>query len=240
MGYFTGIYFGSVASNFNANVSNNIIYYNNTKDIIYDTGAISITANLGYNCYANFSNNGLMPTINEIQYISDEPSFVNLNSNDFHLAKNSPCIDAGKDLSFYNDLKDIGINMPVIQYNARDIGAYEYIAGVEIPPTRKDREPFIRLTSNYFKSGETTTAYIVDMDKLAPEDSETIFIRAKIFDLRGKIVKRLYNGTAPVGSYFGLNWDGKDDNGNYVGAGLYILKVDINGISATEKIFFIP
>jgi hypothetical protein len=45
--------------------------------------------------------------------ISADPKFVNESQNDYHLRQNSPCIDAGNPMIFYNDIdtsrNDMGV-----------------------------------------------------------------------------------------------------------------------------------
>jgi len=69
---------------------------------------------------------------------------------------------------------------------------------------------------------------------------DSVFLKVGIFDLRGKKIKKLYEGTIASSQIVQLNWDGRNENNQYGGAGLYILKVQINNITTTEKIFFVP
>ena len=45
-----------------------------------------------------------------------------------------------------------------------------------------------------------------------------------IYDLNGKLVRSLINKNHDRG-FFSINWDGKNNNGDHVSAGLYILKM---------------
>lgn len=61
--------------------------------------------------------------------------------------------------------------------------------------------------------------------------------RAKVavFDLQGRLVKRLHDGWMPAGPH-GIAWDGTDDRGATVGAGVYFSRVESNGLRAGQKL----
>lgn len=231
-----GLYIGPPSNNYDIYIKNNIIFYNNVYDICFDTGTMSITALLYNNCYnvmTNVMTNLGSATISNINNINNEPAFVDINNNDFHLLSHSPCIDNGIDIDYF---LLFGVDMPV--YNRRDIGAYEFFPVEEssIPPAREQSD-YIRLSSNSLTIGEETSIFIVNLNQVS---KDPVFLKIRIFDLRGRIIKDIYEGTTSPDTIIQLHWDGKDENNNYVGAGLYILKAQINNITTTEKIFFIP
>ncbi len=226
-----GLYVGSPNNNYTIYLINNILYYNQDYDLYFNTGAMSVDVYLYNNCYSTLTN-GLIDITNSGN-INTEPAFVGLDNNDFHLSASSPCIDAGMDIEYY---ALFGVDIPI--YNRRDIGAYEYTPPEEIalPPAREKSE-YIRLSSNSFTIGEETSIFIVNLDEI---NKDSVYLKVEIFDLRGKLIKNLYEGTTSPDSIMQLSWDGKDSNNNYTGAGLYILKVQINNVTTTEKIFFVP
>ena len=60
-------------------------------------------------------------------------------------------------------------------------------------------------------------------------------VQLTIYDLRGRLVRRLANGTRDVGSHI-VDWDGRDREGKSVPAGTYFgqLKVNIDGKPETQ------
>jgi hypothetical protein len=59
--------------------------------------------------------------------------------------------------------------------------------------------------------------------------------RVEVFDARGRLVKRLRNGWMPAGQH-GVTWDGTNQQGGRVGAGVYFSRVLSGGRAATQRI----
>jgi len=59
-----------------------------------------------------------------------------------------------------------------------------------------------------------------------------------IYNLRGQIVRRLFDGTVNKGTYT-LHWNGRDDNGNSVASGLYYLRLSTGGESISRKLMLL-
>lgn len=55
-----------------------------------------------------------------------------------------------------------------------------------------------------------------------------------IYDIRGRIVKRLQTGNKPAGSY-SIPWDGKNDFGKHVSSGIYLYR--LQAVSGNNKTF---
>lgn len=53
-------------------------------------------------------------------------------------------------------------------------------------------------------------------------------VALEVFDLQGRLVRTLASGHMPAGSHE-ARWDGRDDSGNSLGAGLYLARVRANG-----------
>jgi flagellar hook assembly protein FlgD len=97
------------------------------------------------------------------------------------------------------------------------------------------------LSSNYpnplrATSSEATTQSLYSLPTEA-------FVTAAIYDLLGRRVRSLQNGTRPAGDHV-LFWDGKDDRGAAMPNGIYLLSMKIvfqNGRqqTATQKIALI-
>jgi len=65
-----------------------------------------------------------------------------------------------------------------------------------------------------------------------------LFVRLEIFDLQGRLVRRLVDGHLPAGSH-GIVWDGRDRNGRTVGSGVYLYRFDAGGLEETRKIMLV-
>ncbi len=65
-----------------------------------------------------------------------------------------------------------------------------------------------------------------------PEQSN---ISLKIYDINGRLIKVLYEGNQAGGNY-SVKWNGQDDLGNYVDAGMYFIKLNSNGFNQTMKL----
>ncbi len=59
--------------------------------------------------------------------------------------------------------------------------------------------------------------------------------KVTIVDIQGRLVKRLMDGWMPAGPH-GISWDGTDDRGAKVGAGVYFSRVESNGHQAGQKL----
>jgi hypothetical protein len=104
----------AVGGNGSQTCANSIVYYNQYINV---GGMIII------NCCLS-ANSG-------VGYITNEPSFVNLDAGDYHLQSNSPCIDAGNN-AYTNSITDLD-GRPRVVNGTVDIGAYEY-QGTNLEP----------------------------------------------------------------------------------------------------------
>jgi flagellar hook assembly protein FlgD len=60
--------------------------------------------------------------------------------------------------------------------------------------------------------------------------------KLELYDVRGRLVRRLADGLAPAGDH-GARWDLTDDNGARVGTGLYFARVAVDGLEpATTRV----
>jgi predicted outer membrane repeat protein len=138
---------------------------------------------------------------------------------DPHLVEGSPCIDAAADLGFDRDLD--GHVVP--QGDGPDVGAYEWpgVSDVHATPgagaaPRVYPNPFNPRTSIVFT--------------LAREGR----IALAVFDLRGRRIATLRDGPAAAGTHR-VVWDGTDDAGLAVAAGIYYARLAHAGRHHTAK-----
>lgn len=65
-------------------------------------------------------------------------------------------------------------------------------------------------------------------------DNDAAHVRLEVFDTAGRRVKTLYDGTLPAGDH-GIRWDARDRSGRSVGSGLYLARLEVDGVTATRK-----
>ncbi len=59
-------------------------------------------------------------------------------------------------------------------------------------------------------------------------------VELKIYNLLGQVVRTLVDGNVPAGSY-NINWDGRDENGRLVAAGVYLYNLTADQTRITKK-----
>jgi subtilisin family serine protease len=68
-----------------------------------------------------------------------------------------------------------------------------------------------------------------------PDDS---YVRIEVFNIKGQKVKTLWDDFTATGHH-NVVWNGKDDNGNSVGSGIYFYRLDSEGFTKTNKMLLI-
>ena len=147
-----------------------------------------------------------------------DPKFVDVAAHDFHLQKNSPCIDAGDpdtdpgyDLDgMYKPRDGDGDGAPIV-----DMGAYEYPG-----PGPPIEEVEVRNRPNPFRAGKEET--LIEYNLKQPSN-----VTITIYDLLGQQVwRKSYrageNGGREVNS---VPWDGRNLSGEVVGNGGYFCHI---------------
>ena len=75
---------------------------------------------------------------------------------------------------------------------------------------------------------------VIESTKISFNLHETAKVELNIYNLKGQLVKSLYSGVASSKT---LDWNGKDENGNELKAGVYLYKLLVNGkIEETKKL----
>jgi len=59
--------------------------------------------------------------------------------------------------------------------------------------------------------------------------------RIEVFDLAGRRVRTLLDGERAAGRH-AIVWDGRDDGGNAVGGGLYLLRARGDGLDVSRRV----
>ena len=61
-----------------------------------------------------------------------------------------------------------------------------------------------------------------------------MLVRITVYDLRGRLVRRLVDGDKDPG-YYRVHWNGRDDHGARVASGVYLYAIDAGDYRATRK-----
>ncbi len=222
-------------SSYYINIYNNISYFNLSNDIFISNNYG--TVEIQNNCYKNYSDYNMNYSAIFYYNINDNPLFVDLDNNNFELTASSPCIDAGMNInySYY-----IGREIVPINGGARDIGAYEFnsVENENQIMFEESDSVSVILSANNLHPGDTLNLYIGNLDKVSSQDNK-IFVTVEIYDITGKKIKTIYNTITDITSPISLNWDGKDENNQYVKSGLYLIIIKGANFQKVKKIFWI-
>jgi hypothetical protein len=166
-----------------------------------------------------------------------DPLFMD--STDFHLQQESPCIDAGSALVIINLdslmlpgedwMGDTIINVNPSYYggNSPDMGTYESpftgllaLNGIGLPDV-------FALHANYPNPFNPVTIIGYTL-------SEEATINITVYDITGKIVNNLVNNYKSSG-YNSIQWNATNDKGAPVSAGLYLYTIQAGEFRQTRK-----
>ena len=67
---------------------------------------------------------------------------------------------------------------------------------------------------------------------------EESYVKLSVYDLSGKLIKELISTSMQVGNH-NIEWDGTDDSGGKVGAGVYLYKLQTNNFSESRKMILL-
>jgi predicted esterase len=117
----------------------------------------------------------------------------------------------------------------------QELGLYQQIAIVNYITTSTDDDMLapkhFTLHQNYPNPFNPETSISYDL----PEDG---FVSIAIYDMRGGLVKTLVNDVQTSG-YRTIKWDGTNDHGQKVSAGLYLYRIEAEGFTDTKKMAFL-
>jgi hypothetical protein len=65
-------------------------------------------------------------------------------------------------------------------------------------------------------------------------EGEKVPVLLEVFDMRGRRIRTLAEGTRLPGSYM-VSWDGRDEKGESAGSGIYLYRVRAGEFTATRK-----
>ena len=91
--------------------------------------------------------------------------------------------------------------------------------------------PEFRLAQNYLNPFNPTTTVTYDV-------AADMRVRLSIYALNGQIVRALVDKEQPAGTH-AVNWDGTADRGGVVASGLYVYRMEADGIAAARKMLLL-
>lgn len=90
-----------------------------------------------------------------------------------------------------------------------------------------DSPPARRGLSNHPNPFNPATRLVVELEQAGQ-------VRLDVYDVQGRLVRSLYNGSLPAGTRSFL-WNGNDDSGNRVGSGVYFGRLVAGGTETNHK-----
>ncbi|MFN2421367.1 MAG: S8 family serine peptidase [Gemmatimonadota bacterium] len=120
---------------------------------------------------------------------------------------------------------------------ARD-AYFRRILGIEPPPPPPPPEAVV-LEQNFpnpFRHGQTTTILFA-VPEVAGTAQPTIHLA--VYDVAGRLVRTLVSGPVVPGEQ-GSAWDGRDDEGEAVPAGLYVVRLVAGGVVRSIRVLLVP
>jgi hypothetical protein len=204
----------------NAAVTNSIIWGNSTSnhvalDVWDGTGGtldISYTDLLGGSQAIQLEDTELCSFSWGSGNLNEAPLFCLPDSGNFTLAENSPCVEAAEDRS---DLGAFGIGCdPIILSTMGELMPIAYA-----------------LHQNYPNPFNPVTTIQYDL----PDNSQ---VQIAIYDMLGRKVRTLVSGFENAG-FKAVQWQGKNDFGRSVGAGVYIYQIQAGDFLQTRKMILL-
>ncbi len=161
------------------------------------------------------------------------PAFVDASQQDFHLTARSPAIDRG-DPNFQAERGETDIDGEARIFNSRvDIGADEYGSVVKIGTVSPEVIPGSIMLTEVFPNPFNGQVAIQVTTKAASPAPELVIV-----DTLGRLVIQL-NPTYHQGNQWGFSWDGRNQNGQGVASGVYLILARWQKEVVAKKIQFI-
>lgn len=118
----------------------------------------------------------------------------------------------------------LGVTNPIVTSESGHV----YLLGTTTAAPELPRHPVLALSApgpNPFQGSTTATLTL-------PTSAS---VRADIIDVAGRRIRNLFSSALPAGTQE-LNWDGRDDSGHLVGAGIYFVVVEGGAERLTRKV----
>jgi hypothetical protein len=88
----------------------------------------------------------------------------------------------------------------------------------------------LQLSPNPFSPNGDGNYDLLNVSYVLPDETREVIL--EVYDLRGQRVRSLllFQGEVTVNRTVGLQWDGRDEEGRYVPAGIYLVRVEVRGL----------
>jgi len=194
-------------------VSNDNIFWNSTSQAPIKYATVPYASVQAYSASSG----------EDTRTLQADPKFVNPAAADFHLMSGSPAIDNanssvpnwpatdGEGRPRYDDPATANQGLGPVAY--ADRGALEYGPGVTAVPTGSATFR-VELAPNPFRTRA----------RLAFSTAQAGPVSVRIFDVNGRLVRRLLDGALPAGPHT-LALDGRGDDGASLHSGVYFYRV---------------
>ena len=157
-----------------------------------------------------------------------DPLFYSGGLHPYQLTGGSPCIDTGLANSWQGALagRDLA-GLPRLHGQAIDMGAYEFSGAISPVPGSRPGLPHLSLSCcpNPFNP---RTRIEFDIPR-------TCLVELRVFDLRGRLVRNLMEAELSAGRH-AVDWDGRDDEGRFLGSGVYLYRLQAGRDEITRSL----
>jgi hypothetical protein len=172
---------------------------------------------IGYDYFMNypvlFSADGFLSAID----ISDSQNPMILEQFPSHQSRDL----AGDDLLVYS----VGNSFVILDFDRGGLGNDDE-ASSETPPIPET----FSLSQNYPNPFNPSTTIKYEI----PAGKGSLLVKITIYDIRGRLVKKLVDDEKEPGRYQ-VHWDGKDDRGIQVSSGVYMYRIEAGKFVSTRK-----
>ncbi len=162
--------------------------------------------------------------------IDEDPMFLDDPECEYFLRVNSPCHDSGTDFfHFIHTYFDVELESNEYMGIMPDMGAYEYY---EVNEENEDE---------IAKAGMKLSCYPNPFNpetRICFDLEETEQVDLRIYNLRGELVKVLCEEALVAGEQ-NILWNGRDNKGNDVSSGIYLVSLTAGANKAGQKIVLI-
>ncbi len=170
----------------------------------------------GGNMSGTFANS-VSPTDFVYGNLDANPLLVDPDDGDFHLQSQSPAIDAGDPTLPFDPDGTIA-----------DLGPFFFDQGGTGAPAASEVGVRIVAAPNPFQSATTISFVAADETRVETE----------ILDVRGRRVRRVAGAACAAGTCR-VEWDGRDESGEPVAGGVYLVRVNVDGVARSTPVLLL-